>query len=424
MKLIKGGRVIDPANNIDRITDILIDDSGRIQRVGDYDAEDSCEDVIDAEGKVVAPGFVDVHVHFRDPGLTYKEDIETGARAAAAGGYTTVICMANTKPPVDSVEILTELTEREKQLPIHVLQTANVTLSMQGRELTDMDALHSAGAVGFTDDGVPIADEKLMVKALAKCKELDVPISLHEEDPSLMFSAGVNKGPVSEKLGLGGAPDEAEYVLAARDILLNRKTGAKLDIQHISSGVTVDVIRAAKKSGIKVYGEVTPQHLSATEDLVLTKGALAKVNPPLRTEEDRQALIRGLADGTIDMIATDHAPHSSEEKSKPVSEAPSGMIGLETALGLVITHTVRTGQLSLAQIIKALTINPAKLYKLNAGTLSEGAPADMVIFDPEEQWTVPDHFVSKACNSPFIDMKLYGKVKATICGGNVVFRDN
>ncbi len=423
MKLIKGGRVIDPANNIDCITDIVIDDSGKIKSVGASDPEASYEEVIDANGKVVAPGFVDVHVHFRDPGLTYKEDIQTGAAAAAAGGYTTVICMANTKPPVDSVEILTELVKREKQLPIHVLQTANVTMGMQGRELTDMDALLSAGAVGFTDDGVPIADEKLMVEALAKCKELDVPISLHEEDPALMKSAGVNKGAVSDRLGLGGAPDEAEYVLAARDVMLNRKIGAKLDIQHISSGVTVDVLRAAKKMGIKVYGEVTPQHLAATEELVLEKGSLARVNPPLRTEEDRQALIRGLADGTIDMIATDHAPHSIEEKSKPIAEAPSGMIGLETALGLVITHTVRTGQLSLSQIIKALTINPAMLYKLNAGTLSEGAAADMVIFDPEEQWTVPEKFASKATNSPFIGMSLYGKIKTTICRGIIVHED-
>lgn len=423
MKLIKGGRVIDPANNIDRITDILIDDSGRIQRIGDHAAEDSCDDIINAEGKVVAPGFVDVHVHFRDPGLTYKEDIITGAAAAAAGGYTTVICMANTKPPIDSVEILTELMEREKLLPIHVLQTANVTLSMQGKELTDMDALFAAGAVGFTDDGVPIADEKLMVKALTKCRELDVPISLHEEDPALMFSAGVNKGSVSDKLGLGGAPDEAEYVLAARDVMLNRKIGARLDIQHISSGTTVEVLRTAKKMGIRVYGEVTPQHLAATEALVLSKGALARVNPPLRTEADRQALIMGLADGTIDMIATDHAPHSSEEKSKPIAEAPSGMIGLETALGLIITHTVRTGQVTLSQVIKALTCNPSGLYKLDAGTLSVGAPADIVIFDPEEQWTVPEKFASKATNCPFIGMSLYGKVKTTICSGKIVYQD-
>lgn len=423
MKLIKGGRIIDPANLVDKIADILIDDSGKISAIGDFEANASYETVIDANGCIVAPGFIDVHVHFRDPGLTYKEDITTGAAAAAAGGYTTVICMANTKPPVDSVDTLTELVAREKELPIHVLQTANVTMGMGGKELTDMEALLAAGAVGFTDDGVPIADEKLLVKALAKCRELDVPISLHEEDPALMFSAGVNKGSVSDKLGLGGAPDTAEYVLAARDVMLNSKIGAKLDIQHISSGVTVETLRFAKQMGINVYGEVTPQHLAATEELVLSKGSLARVNPPLRTEADRQSLIKGLADGTIDMIATDHAPHSSEEKSKPVSQAPSGMIGLETALGLVITSVVRTGQVPIDTVIKALTVNPAGLYKLDAGTLSAGAEADIVIFDPEEKWTVPETFRSKATNSPFIGMELYGRVKTTLCGGRVVYQD-
>ncbi len=423
MILIKSGRVIDPANNIDTITDVVIDDSGKIKHVGTVDMALNYETVIDAKNMIVAPGFIDVHVHFRDPGLTYKEDISTGAAAAAAGGYTTVICMANTKPPVDSVETLAELVSREKQLPIRVLQAANVTAGMQGKELTDMEALLAAGAAGFTDDGVPIADEKLLQQALKKCKELDVPISLHEEDPALMFSAGVNKGAVSDKLGLGGAPDEAEYVLVARDVMLNRKIGAKLDIQHISGGVTVDILRAAKKMGIKVFGEVTPQHLAATEELVLEKGSLARVNPPLRTEKDRQALIEGLRDGTIDMIATDHAPHSKEEKSKPIESAPSGMIGLETALGLVLTSVVRTGQVPLKRVIEALTINPAKLYKLSAGTLSEGADADLVIFDPEEKWTVTDSFRSKASNSPFIGWELYGKVKTTICGGEIVFRD-
>ena len=423
MILIKSGRVIDPANNIDTITDVVIDDNGKIRSIGAADTALNYDTVIDAENLIVAPGFIDVHVHFRDPGLTYKEDISTGAAAAAAGGYTTVICMANTKPPVDSVETLAELCSREKQLPIHVLQAANVTAGMQGKELTDMEALLAAGAAGFTDDGVPIADEKLLLQALKKCKELDVPISLHEEDPALMFSAGVNKGVVSDKLGLGGAPDEAEYVLVARDVMLNRKIGAKLDIQHISSGVTVDILRSAKKMGIKVFGEVTPQHLAATEELVLEKGSLARVNPPLRTEKDRQALIEGLRDGTIDMIATDHAPHSKEEKSKPLESAPSGMIGLETALGLVLTSVVRTGQVPLKRVIEALTINPAKLYKLPAGTLSEGADADLVIFDPEEKWTVGDSFRSKATNSPFIGWELYGKVKTTICGGEIVFRD-
>ena len=426
MKLIKGARVMDPASGTDAVMDIEIGDDGRIagMREPGMDGAAQYDEVIDATGWIAAPGFIDVHVHFRDPGLTYKEDIVSGAAAAAAGGYTTVVCMANTKPSVDCVEVLSELRTRQEKLPIHVLQTANVTYGMKGERLTDMDDLRAAGAAGFTDDGIPIKDEKLMVAAMEKCKELGVPISLHEEDPDLMFSPGVNKGRVSDALGLGGAPAEAEYVLAARDIMLNRRIGAKLDIQHISSGVTVQVVRDAKKNGICVYGEVTPSHLSATEDLVLEKGSLARVNPPLRTEEDRQALIAGLADGTIDMIATDHAPHADAEKAQPIEKAPSGILGLETALGLVITNTVRTGQVPLMTVIRALTVNPAGLYGMDAGELRVGAPADIVLFDPDEEWVVPEHFHSKASNSPFIGRKLYGKVKRTICGGKTVYEDD
>lgn len=417
---------MDPASGLDARRDIEIDDEGRISAIAEPGKlgrdETEYREVIDLpDNYVVSPGFIDVHVHFRDPGQTHKETIETGAAAAAAGGYTTVICMANTTPPVDSVETLTDLICREQELPIHVLQTADVTRGMKGQELTDMDALAAAGAVGFTDDGIPISDERVLQAAMCKCKELDKPISLHEEDPALMHSPGVNYGRVSEQLGLGGAPDEAEYVLAARDILLNRRISAKLDIQHISSAVTVDVIRNAKKMGIPVWGEVTPQHLSATEDLVLTQGSLARVNPPLRTEADRMALIAGLRDGTIDMIATDHAPHAAEEKAKLITQAPSGMIGLETALGLVITNTVKPGYISLMRILEALTINPAKLYDLDAGRIAVGAPADLTIFDPEEKWTVPDHFHSKASNSPFIGQELTGRVRMTICGGEVVY---
>ncbi len=419
--LIKNSRVMDPASGFDKVCDILAEDGIITKIEKDIPADDSCDEVIEADGFVSAPGFVDVHVHFRDPGFTYKEDIVTGAKAAAAGGYTTVVCMANTRPAIDSVEVYTEVQERENKLPIRVLQAANVTMGLKGQELTDMDALHAAGACGFTDDGIPIADEKLVVKALQKCKELDVPISLHEEDPALMFSPGVNKGKVSDELALGGAPDEAEYVLVARDVMLNKKIGAKLDIQHISSAVTVDILRKAKEAGITVYGEVTPQHLYATEELVLKKGALARVNPPLRTEADRQALIEGLADGTLDMIATDHAPHSKEEKEGDVGKAMSGMIGLETALGLCITSVVEPGHMSLMDLLSKMTVNPAKLYGFNAGELKVGGPADIVIFDPKEKWTVPDHFASKAANSPFIGDELVGKVKMTICNGNVVY---
>ncbi len=424
MLLIQNGHLIDPASGVDAPMDLVLDGGKVIQIAKPHQLQPKdFSEVIDATGMIVAPGFVDVHVHFRDPGLTYKEDIQTGAAAAAAGGYTTVVCMANTKPPIDSVETFCEVWAREQKLPIHVLQTANVTMGMKGQELTDMEALKAAGAVGFTDDGVPIADEALMVTAMQKCKELDVPISLHEEDPALMHSPGVNQGKVSKALGLGGAPEEAEYVLVARDVMLNRKIGAKLDIQHISSKTTVEILRQAKAHGISVYGEVTPQHLAATEDLVLEKGALARVNPPLRTEEDRQGLIRGLADGTIDMIATDHAPHSAEEKSKPIASAPSGMIGLETALGLVWTNVVKPNHATPKQVIAALTCNPADLYQLPAGRVKEDGPADLVIFDPKEEWTVPEKFASKATNSPFIGFRLCGKVKYTICGGRVVYRD-
>ena len=419
MLLIKGGRVMDPASNVDAMMDIEIVD-GKITKI-EKDISVQDHEIIDASGCVVAPGFVDVHVHFRDPGLTYKEDIETGAKAAAKGGYTTVICMANTVPPIDNVDTLKEVMDRQKQLPIHVLQAANVTKKMHGEELTDMDALLKAGAAGFTDDGVPIPNEKVMVEALKKCKELDVPISLHEEDPALMKSAGVNQGVVSKQLGLGGAPDEAEYVLVARDVLLNRKIGAKLDIQHISSKVTVDILRWAKQQGICVYGEVTPQHLCATEDLVLEQGSLARVNPPLRTKEDQMALIQGLADGTLDMIATDHAPHAKEEKDKPIASAPSGMIGLETALGLIIQNVVKPGYVDLMTVLKALTINPSKLYKLDAGQLKVNHPADVVIFDPNEEWVVTDDFASKSSNSPFIGQIVCGKVKKTICDGQIVY---
>ena len=416
---------MDPASGLDAVRDIVIGDDGRIAGITERGADGkaaSYDEIIDAAGWVAAPGFVDVHVHFRDPGQTYKEDIVTGAAAAAAGGYTTVVCMANTSPCVDCVDVLRELRERQEHLPIHVLQTANVTYGMKGEILTDMEALRAAGAAGFTDDGIPIRDERLLEQALHMCSKLDVPISLHEEDPELMLSPGVNKGRVSDALGLGGAPAEAEYTLAARDIMLNRDIGARLDIQHVSSSETVRVIREAKKAGIRVYAEVTPSHLSGTEELVLAKGALARVNPPLRTEQDRQALIEGLADGTIDMIATDHAPHSRGEKAQPIDKAPSGIIGLETALGLVITHTVRTGQVPLMTAIRALTLNPARLYGLDAGELRVGGPADIVLFDPDEEWTVPESFCSKSTNSPFIGERLCGKVKITIISGRICHR--
>lgn len=421
MILIKDGRVVDPASGVDEGLDVVLED-GRVKALGKFPKTEDYQRVIDAKGKIVAPGLVDIHVHFRDPGLTYKEDIATGAAAAAAGGYTTVVCMANTKPVVDSVEVLSELLGRMKQLPIHVLSAAAVTKGLQGKELTDMRALRAAGAAGFTDDGIPIMDSALLFEAMKLAKELDAPISLHEEDPALIAAAGINQGPVSKQLNFGGAPALAEESLVARDCMLALRSGARVDIQHISSGVSVDVVRAMKGLGAGVFAEVTPQHFSLTEQAALERGALAKVNPPLRGEADRYALIRGLKDGTIDFIATDHAPHSPEEKARELAQAPSGMIGLETALALGVTNLVRKGHLTMLQLLEKMTVNPARFYGLDAGTLRAGAPADLVIFDEREKWTVEeDKFRSKSRNSPFTGMELYGKVYCTICGGNVAY---
>ena len=421
MILIKDGRVVDPASGVDEGLDVVLED-GRVKALGKFPKTEDYQRVIDAKGKIVAPGLVDMHVHFRDPGLTYKEDIATGAAAAAAGGYTTVVCMANTKPVVDSVEVLSELLGRMKQLPIHVLSAAAVTKGLQGKELTDMRALRAAGAAGFTDDGIPIMDSALLFEAMKLAKELDAPISLHEEDPALIAAAGINQGPVSKQLNFGGAPALAEESLVARDCMLALRSGARVDIQHISSGVSVDVVRAMKGLGAGVFAEVTPQHFSLTEQAALERGALAKVNPPLRGEADRYALIRGLKDGTIDFIATDHAPHSPEEKARELAQAPSGMIGLETALALGVTNLVRKGHLTMLQLLEKMAVNPARFYGLDAGTLRAGAPADLVIFDEREKWTVEeDKFRSKSRNSPFTGMELYGKVYCTICGGNVVY---
>ena len=421
MILIKDGRVVDPASGVDEGLDVVLED-GRVKALGKFPKTEDYQRVIDAKGKIVAPGLVDIHVHFRDPGLTYKEDLATGAAAAAAGGYTTVVCMANTKPVVDSVEVLSELLGRMKQLPIHVLSAAAVTKGLQGKELTDIRALRAAGAAGFTDDGIPIMDSALLFEAMKLAKELDAPISLHEEDPALIAAAGINQGPVSKQLNFGGAPALAEESLVARDCMLALRSGARVDIQHISSGVSVDVVRAMKGLGAGVFAEVTPQHFSLTEQAALERGALAKVNPPLRGEADRYALIRGLKDGTIDFIATDHAPHSPEEKARELAQAPSGMIGLETALALGVTNLVRKGHLTMLQLLEKMAVNPARFYGLDAGTLRAGAPADLVIFDEREKWTVEeDKFRSKSRNSPFTGMELYGKVYCTICGGNVAY---
>ena len=420
MFVIKNVRILDPASATDMTGDIGIE-NGKIAAIGTVEtkAEDQ---VLDGKGLVAAPGLVDTHVHFRDPGLTYKEDIYSGARAAAAGGFTSVVCMANTKPVADNVDTVSYIVDKGKKTNIHIYATAAVTKAFDGKNLTDFRDLLKAGAVGFTDDGIPIKDAETVKAAMELAAELDVPISLHEEDPDLIERPGVNQGKVSEKLNYGGAPARSEYEMVRRDCELTLQTRAKTVIQHISSAESVEAVRQCWRRGGRIYGEVTPQHFSATEDLVLEKGALARVNPPLRTEADRQAIIEGLKDGTLNIIATEHAPHSREEKEKDIKDAPSGMIGLETSLALGITNLVKTGELELIDLLEKMTINPAMLYHLNAGRITEGGPADLVLFDPDKKWTVEDHFYSKANNSPFIGMELTGKVQYTICDGKIVYQ--
>ncbi|PYG90312.1 dihydroorotase [Ruminiclostridium sufflavum DSM 19573] len=422
MILIKDGRVIDPKSRLDDNLDVVIQDN-KIVKIGKYQRSDEYEDIIEAKGLIVAPGLIDVHVHFRDPGFTYKENISSGAKAAAKGGVTTVVCMANTNPVVDSTEILKYVLEQGKKTEINVLSVAAVTKGMSGKELTDMDELKKAGAVGFSDDGKPILDEPVIIQAMMEAKRLNVPLSLHEEHPSLVFNAGINQGAVAEKMGINGAAAAAEDVLVARDCMLAIHTGACVHIQHISSGNSVRMVRLAKEMGARVYAEATPHHFSLTEDSVLLKGSCAKVNPPVRTRKDRYEIIEGLKDGTIDIIATDHAPHSTQEKEKALTEAPSGMIGLETMLALGVTELVRKGHLSMLQLIEKMTLNPAGLYRMSVGSIEEGAAADLVIFDENEKWKV-DKFVSKSCNSPFIGQELYGRVKYTICNGRIAYKDN
>lgn len=418
MILIKQARVMDPESGFDQVTDIVLD-GNKIKSIGKVQKDDCFDRIIDGSGLIAAPGLIDVHVHFRDPGFTYKEDLTTGAAAAAAGGFTTVVCMANTKPVVDTVEIYKEIEDRCKKLPIKVLQAAAVSKGFEGKQLTDMDALYQAGVRGFTDDGIPLMDADLVKKAMEKARELNVPISLHEEDPAYIKQPGVNQGKVSQQLNYGGASYLAEAVMVKRDCQLALETGATIDIQHISSGQAVDYVKEAKEKGAHVVAEASPHHFTLTEEAVLKYGTLARMNPPLRTEEDRQRIIKGLQEGTIEIIATDHAPHSKEEKEKSLSEAPSGITGLETSLGLGVTELVGNGYLTMMQLLEKMTVNPAKLYHLPQGRLQEGKPADLVLFDPEEEWKVKQ-YKSKASNSPFTGWKLKGKVKYTICDGRIV----
>lgn len=420
--IIKNGLLVDTVKEAVYAADMKIADGKIVEVAENIEAEEN-EEVIDASGKYVAPGLIDGHVHFRDPGLTYKEDIHTGALSAAAGGFTTVICMANTKPVVDNVETLKYVLDTGKNEKINVLQAGAVSVGFKGEEMTNFEELLENGATGLTDDGIPLKDETFVRAAMERAKELDVVLSFHEEDPAFITNNGVNRGKASEFFGIGGSPEEAEISLVKRDCELAKEIGAKINVQHISSGKAVDLVRQAKAAGAKVYSEATPHHFTLTEDACIKHGTLAKMNPPLRTEEDRLAIIKGLQDGTIDMIATDHAPHSVDEKAKPITDAPSGIIGLETSLSLGITSLVKPGHLSIVELMKKMSLNPAVIYGLDKGTLNVGKDADLVIFDMDQCWT-PKTYYSKAVNTPFTGMELTGLVCMTICGGEIAFKNS
>lgn len=429
MLWIRNGYVIDPKSGTEGKKDILIE-GGRILKItkrnealgGNVNAED-CQE-IDAEGLIVAPGLVDVHVHFREPGFTYKEDIQSGARAAVKGGFTTVVLMANTKPANDNVETLTEVLEKGRQTGINVLSCVNVTKGMKGQELAPLEELSKAGAAGFTDDGVPILREELVREAMKLAAKLGKPISFHEEDPKYIENNGINRGKASEFYGIGGSPREAEYTLSARDIEIAKETGADIDVQHISTKEAVELVRKARTAGfLNIHAEATPHHFTLTEEAAIRYGTNAKMNPPLREEADRLAIIEGLKDGTIEMIATDHAPHAKEEKERPITQAPSGIIGLETSLALGITELVDKGYLTMCELLERMSTGPARIYHLDAGYIGEGGPADLILIDKDAEM-IPGNYASKASNTPFTGWKLKGRVKATICDGRVVWRED
>ena len=420
MKLIKNGRVIDPKSQFDARADILIDGQ-KIIAIG-QDLTQADAEIIDATGKIVAPGLIDGHVHFREPGQTHKEDIHTGSLSAARGGFTTVVMMANTNPTVSTVETLTEVLSSAAREKIHVKSVATITDQFDGQTLTDFEALLAAGAVGFSDDGIPFTDAGQVRKAMQQAVAFDTILTLHEEDPQLTGVLGINDGAVAHQCGVTGAPTVSEYSMVARDAMLALDTQARVHFQHLSAGESVDVIRFAKSLGAQVTAEVTPQHFSITEAAILTHGTIAKLNPPLRRSSDIEKLIVGLQDGTIDVIATDHAPHTHAEKDQELTKAPSGMTGLETSLSLGLTHLVAPGHLSLMALLEKMTSNQAQVLRLDAGYLAENGPADLVIFDAEAVREVADDFASKASNSPFIGEQLQGVIAYTICDGEIVYQ--
>lgn len=419
--IIKGGRVLDPVSKRDEVLDIKIEDGKIIKIAKDIEASSDKEEVIDAREKVVVPGLIDVHVHFRDPGQTQKEDLVTGSQAAIAGGFTSVVQMANTSPKIDSKEKIIEHYKKARDLPLKVFTVSALTKNFGDLELVNMEENFKRGAIAFTDDGIPNRNSELILEAMNRAKDLDAIISFHEEDPDLIGQNGINHSEVSEKLGIYGSPNIAETSFIARDVAMAIYTGAKISIQHISTGLGVDLVKFGKEMGANIYAEVTPHHIALNDSAVLEYGSLAKMNPPLRSEEDRLRIIKGIKEGTIEIIATDHAPHTAEEKSKEITKAPSGIIGLETSFSICYENLVLTEEISLMKLIELMSTNPARIYGLEGGEISQGKIADLAIIDLDSEYKI-DKYKSKSSNTPFKDKTLRGEVLYTISEGELVYK--
>ncbi len=420
---IKNARVIDPAAKRDAAGDVFVADGKFVPSLSA--AQKKRAKVIDARGLVACPGLVDIHVHFREPGQTHKETIGTGSRAAAAGGFTTVVMMPNTSPVADNagtIQLMKDVVARDAV--IRVLPTGCITVGMKGQALAPIGSLKRAGVVAITDDGDCVQSNDLMRRAVEYAKMFDLPVMDHCQDHSMTQGAVMNEGVVSTRLGLRGWPNAAEDLIVARNVILSEYTGAHIHLQHISSKFSVDIIRRAKQRGARITAEATPHHLALTDEALVTYDTHFKMNPPLRTEEDRVALIAGLRDGTLDIVATDHAPHTDYEKDKEFDFAPNGILGLETALPVTLEILVRQNKFKLPFVIDLMTRRPAELMRLPAGTLAAGAAADLCLFDPAEKW----HYdakagFSKSSNSPWSGQTLTGRVRTTVVGGKVVFAD-
>jgi dihydroorotase len=418
--LLRGGRVIDPARNFDGVADVLLRD-GVVVTVGAAGSPDDAT-VLDLGGLIVCPGLIDLHVHLREPGHEHKETIATGSRAAAAGGFTAVCAMPNTDPPIDDPASVGYVrAEGLRAAAARVYPCGAVSVEQKGERLTEIGEMIDAGAVAITDDGRPVATAGLMRLALEYARTFGIPVATHCEDMTLSHGGSMNESVVSTRLGLRGIPNAAEDVCIARDLLLAELTGGRLHVQHVSTRAGVAMIRAAKERGVSVTAEATPHHFTLTDDVVEAYRTDAKVNPPLRCAQDRDAVLAGVADGTLDVIATDHAPHHYDEKEQAFEDAPFGLVGLETALGLALTQLVHAGVIDLPTLVLRMSTAPARAFNLPGGSLLDGALADVTVFDPSWEWTVqPTAFLSKSRNTPFAGRRLRGRAVYTIVHGRVV----